>query len=202
MIIRGLWWTGNMPPGLDHAKPKKNSWSMPEQNKTGKLRLDSRILKDLWSDQEMTVLKALRELRSGGSIHYIPELLKLLDKTRSETVEKELIRFLSDVKDTAAVPLIVEGLRDHDLAGARGSIVSACWQSGLDFSRDVDLFVRLFLEEDYRTALESFTVIEGAVINLSMEKMEQARNQVLRGLKGVNEEKLPLARELVKLLED
>lgn len=179
----------------------KNSLRMPEENKQGKDRLDKRILADLRSENDLNVLKALRELRSGGSIHYIPELLNLLNNTRSETVEKELVRFLSDVKDTAAVPLIVEGLRDHELAGARGNIISACWQSGLDFSRDVNLFVNLFLEGDYRTALESFTVIEEAVVKLSGDKMEQARKLLLGGLEGVNEEKKPLARELVKLLE-
>jgi hypothetical protein len=174
---------------------------MPVENKPGKGRLDSRILSDLRSEDELKVLKALRELRYGGSIHYIPELLRLLNDTRDETVEKELVRFLSDVKDSAAVPMILEGLRDRELAGARESIVSACWQSGLDFSREVNLFVSLFLEGDYRTALESFTVIEGAVVNLSGDKMEQARNLLLGGLDGVNEEKKPLARELVKLLE-
>jgi HEAT repeat protein len=183
------------------VKPLKNLWSMPRENKPGKARLDNRILMDLWSEDEKTTLKAIRELRSKGSIHYIPELLKLLNKTTSETVEKELVRFLSDVKDTAAIPFILDGLRDRDLAGARGNIVSACWQSGLDFSRDVELFIQLFLEGDYHTALESFTVIEESVINMSGEKIEHARDLLMRELDRVNEEKGALARELVKLLQ-
>jgi hypothetical protein len=175
---------------------------MPQENKPKKARrLDNRILMDLWSAEEKTTLKAIRELRSQGSIHYIPELLKLLNMTKSETIEKELVRFLSDVKDTSAIPFILDGLRDRDLAGARGNIVSACWQSGMDFSRDVELFIRLFLEGDYRTALESFTVIEESVIKLSREKLEHALNLILGEMDRVNEEKKPLARELVKLLQ-
>ena len=174
---------------------------MPEENKPGKIKLDARILRDLSSENEVIVLRAIQGLRSGGNIHYIPELLKLLNRTSSEPVEKELVRFLSDVKDTAVVPLILDGLRDRDLAGARENIVSACWQSGLDFSRGVELFVRLFLEEDYRTALESFTVIEESLMNLSEEKIESARNLLLGGLEKVSDEKKPLARELVNLLQ-
>jgi HEAT repeat protein len=174
---------------------------MPEENNPRKIKLDAQILRDLSSENEGIVIRAIQDLRSGGNIHYIPELLKLLNRTSSEPVEKELVRFLSDVKDTAAVPLILDGLRDRDLAGARENIVSACWQSGLDFSRGVELFVRLFLEGDYRTALESFTVIEESLMNLSEEKIESARNLVLGGLEKVSDEKRPLARELVKLLQ-
>ena len=179
----------------------KNLLSMGEEIRSKKIRLDTQILLDLWSKDEGIVLKAILNLRSGGNIHYIPEILKLLNSTTSEPVEKELIRFLSDVKDTAAIPFIVAGLRDQDLARARGNIVSACWQSGLDFSQEVDLFVRLFLEGDYRTALESFTVIEESVLNLDKGKIEHARNLVLGGMDKVSEEKKPLARELINLLQ-
>lgn len=174
---------------------------MPGEDKSKKPRLDPQILKDLWSDDERIVLKAIYNLRSGGSIHYIPELLKLLDRTGAESVEKELVRFLSDVKDTAAVPHILAGLKNPGLAGARGNIVSACWQSGLDFSGEIDLFIKLFLEGDYQVALESFTVIEESVINLSMEDIDKAREQVLGGLERLSEEKKPLASELVRLLQ-
>ena len=114
---------------------------MPGENKSKKIRLDPQILKDLWAEDYRIVLKAIHKLRSGGSIHYIPELLKLLNKSEEEPVEKELIRFLSDVKDTAAIPYILAGLKDRNLAEARANIVSACWQSGLDFSREMDLFI-------------------------------------------------------------
>ncbi len=169
--------------------------------KSRKRKPDPLILRDLWSENEQTVLKTLLNLRSGGNIYYIPELLKLLNLSGKEAVEKELVRFIADIKDSAAVPYIVEGLKDPELSGVRGQIISACWQSGLDYSRETGLFIELFLEGDYLTALESFTVIEESLIKLEQQEIEDARSQVLEGLDKVSEEKKPLARELVRLLE-
>ncbi len=172
---------------------------MEKQSK--KIKPDPLIIRDLWSDNDGTVLKAIQNLRTGGNIQYIPELIRLLSQTTAETVEKELVRFLADVKDTAAVPLILAGLKNPDLEAAKANIVSACWQSGMDYSRELDLFIRIFLEGDYQIALESFTVIEESVINLDPDEIENARSHLLEGLEILSEEKKPLARELVKLLQ-
>ena len=171
------------------------------EDESKKKKLDPQVIRDLWSEEERIVLKTIYGLRSKGHINYIPELLKLLNRTGSELIEKELVRYIADIKEAAVVPYILAGLRDPDLAAARGNIVSACWQSGLDFSQDLKLFIRLFLEGDYLTALESFTVIEESVINLSEQEIREAQNLVLEKLEQVSKEKKPLARELVKLLQ-
>ncbi len=170
------------------------------ENKPGKVKLDPLIIRDLWSEDVTTVMKAIYRLRSAGSIHYIPELMRLLNHTSAESVEKELIRLLADVKDRAAVPLITDGLKNPDLEAAQANLVSACWQSGLDYSHELKLFIRIFLEGDYRTALESFTVIEESILNLDREEIQDARKILLGGLKKISDEKKPLARELVNLL--
>ena len=71
----------------------------------------------------------------------------------------------------------------------------------MDYSRELDLFIRLFMECDYRTALECFTVIEEAIVDLEFSEIEKLRKQVLGGLEKVSEEKKPLVKELVNLLE-
>ncbi len=173
---------------------------MAEDKNSKKKKLDALIIRDLRSDDENIILKALQNLRSAGNIQYIPELLKLLNRTPGETVERELVRFIADIKDAAAVPFILAGLRDPELVSARGNLVSACWQSGHDFSGELELFIRIFLEGDYITALESFTVIEESVYKLGTADIEKARDAVLGGLEQLSEEKKPLAMELVKLL--
>jgi len=169
--------------------------------KSKKIKLDTELVKDLWSKDDQPVLKAIQRLRSIGNIHYLPVLLKLLNQTDSEAVEKELIRFLADIKDPAAMPFILAGLRDPALNTARGNIVSVCWQSGMNYRGELSLFVKLFLEGDYHTALECFTVIEEAVVDMDPASIEKLRKQVLGGLEKVSEEKKPLVKELVKLLE-
>ena len=162
---------------------------------------DPQILKDLWSADDLLVLKTLHRLRSSGNLTYIPDLLNLLGQTNSDPIEKELIRFLSDVKEQGVVPMVVEGLKEPGLKKARVGILSSIWQSGLDYSAYLDLFIRLFLEGDYRVALESFTIIEQSIEHLSEREIADERKLLLEGLDKVSEEKKPLARELVNLLQ-
>ncbi|MFC2098374.1 hypothetical protein ACFLSP_01380 [Bacteroidota bacterium] len=171
------------------------------EKKDKKIKLDALIVRDLWSEEENTVLKTIQNLRYAGNIHYLPELLKLLSKTENETIRKDLVRFLADIKDPAAIYFILKGLKDSELSSARADIVSTCWQSGLDYSQNLDVFVQLFMEGDYQTALECFTVIEESAFTMKEEDIEKIRILVVRGLEQVSEEKKPLAIELIKMLE-
>ena len=171
------------------------------ENKTKKVKLDPIIIRDLWSEEEKLVLKTLKKLRSAGNIGYIPELLKLLQKTHNETIRKELVLFIADIKDPRVIPFFLAGLRDPGLKDIRGSIVSACWQSGLDYSKDLELFIQVFFEGDFVTALEAFTVIEEAAFDLPPEELKKILKLVQKGLKKVDEEKKPLSIELEKLLK-
>ena len=159
------------------------------------------MLKGLWSADDLLVLKTLHLLRTAGNLAYIPDLLNLLGQTDNERIEKELIRFIADIKEQGAVPVIVEGLKQPGLKRARAGILSAIWQSGLDYSRYTDLFIQLFLEGDYMVALESFTVIEQSIDYLSEQEIREERKNLLDGLDQVSEDKKPLARELVNLLQ-
>jgi hypothetical protein len=168
---------------------------------TQKKRPDPQILKDLWSADDLLVLKTLGRLRTAGNLTYIPDLLKLLSQTGSEIIEKELIIFLADIKEQGVVPLVAAGLKKPGLARARAGILSAIWQSGLDYSSHTDLFIQLFIEGDYLVALESFTVIEQSLEHISNQKIEKERQYLLDGLARVSEDKKPLALELINLLQ-
>ena len=168
---------------------------------TQKKKPDPQILKDLWSADDLLVLKSLSKLRTSGNLTYIPEILKLLSQTRKELIEKELIRFLADIKEKGVVPLVVAGLKKPGLKTAHAGILSAIWQSGLDYSRYMDLFIQLFLKGDYLVALESFTVIEQSIEHLSDQEIAEERNHLLNALESVSEDKKPLARELINLLQ-
>lgn len=189
-----------MLPGLAQGMPLKN-WKHMPQDKPRKIKLDSEIVKGLNSGNEQIILRSLGKLRSVGSIQYIPELLKLLGKVPGTDIEKELVRFLSDIKNPGAIPFVIKGLKDKNLRHVRTAIVSSCWQSTLDYRSALPLFVDIFFEDDYTTAIECFTVIEESAMEMEAEEVRKIRDRVLSGIAGVSEEKRPLAHELVRTLE-
>ncbi len=107
----------------------------------------------------------------------MPDLLNLLSQPPKELIEKELVVFLADIKVQGVIPIIVKGLQDPGLKAAHVGILSAIWQSGLDYSKHLHLFIQLFLEGDYLVALESFTVIEQSIEHLSHPEIEQQRKE-------------------------
>ena len=165
----------------------------------GKKKLDPKLVKRLRSEDEITVLKALGELRSSGHLAYLPELLNLLKDSGSEIIRKELVRFIADIKKKTVVHYIVAGMKNPDLVSVRSDIASAAWQSGIDYGAHLDVFIQIFLESNYMTSLECFSVIEQSMEHLTSDEIEQHSKLVLDGLEGISEEKKPLARELVNL---
>jgi hypothetical protein len=171
------------------------------EEKGKKRKLDEQLLKKLRSGDEITILKAIHDLRSSGNLDYIPVLFEILNSSGSEAVHREMAVFFADIKDARVIPLYIQGLKDPALEGARAVIASACWQSGMDYSRHLEIFLEIFLESDYLTSLESFSVIEQSLENMTDEEITRGREMLLDGLKQINEEKKPLARELVNLMQ-
>jgi hypothetical protein len=168
-----------------------------------KRKLNTEIVRRLRSDKLSLVVPVLNHLRK--SIHpaaYLPEVINLLYKTHNEEIRRELSMFLCDIKDPGGIPHIIDALRNDQYRPIWNIITSACWQSGLNYSENLDTFIKILLEEDYMTALEAFSVIEQSLHHLEDQKLEHYRQQLAEGLEKVTEEKAPLVREMIKIMKD
>jgi hypothetical protein len=100
------------------------------------------------------------------------------------------------------VPIIAELLKNHEYGDYLNALVAACWQSGLDFSKHLRVFAGLFIQSDYKTALESFTVIEESLDNASETEIYDCIRFLKEAECMVTDEKLPLFHELVKVVQN
>jgi len=79
-------------------------------------------------------------------------------------------------------------------------LVSSCWQSGLDYSEFALDFVNLFLNTDYQTALECFTVIEESAVNMTSIKKNKIIKLLENKKEGHSTEKSVLLDKLIMVL--
>jgi hypothetical protein len=168
-----------------------------------KRKLNTEIVRRLRSDKLSLVVPVLNHLRQ--SIHtaaYLPEVINLLHDTHNEEIRRELSLFLCDIKDPGEIPQIIDALRNDRYRPIWNIITSACWQSGLNYSENLDTFIKILLEEDYMTALEAFSVIEQSLPHIEDQKLEHYRQQLMEGLEKVAKEKAPLVREIIKIMKD
>jgi hypothetical protein len=167
-----------------------------------KRKLNSEIIRRLRSGKENLILTAIYHLRNRvESAVYIPEIIDLAHTIKNNEIRNELFLFLSDMKDASGIPYLIDAIRNREYQSIWNEIIAACWQSGLNFSGYLDTFIKIFLEEDYLTALEAFSVIEQSIIYLEDSRIEQYKNDLISGLEEVKEEKKPLATELINIMQ-
>ena len=164
-------------------------------------KLNNEIIRRLRSDKAVMVIPVLNHLRQSVHVSaYLNEILNLLYRTSDDNTRREISLFLSDIKDPASIPPIIEALNNNSYKPVWNIITAACWQSGLDYSKNVDTFIRLLLEEDYMTALEAFSVIEQSFPHVEEKDLKSYRQKLIDGLKVVDKEKAPLVREMIKIM--
>jgi hypothetical protein len=146
-------------------------------------------------------IPAIYEIRNSGSVKMLPILFKMINKDTPLIIRSEILNLLSELKSKDAIPVIASSLEKMDFGEHLPGFVAACWQSGLDFSGYLPVFAKLFITSDYLTSLEAFTVLEESFPNAT----DQARMDCIRYLRQsedlVIDDKLPLFRELRKVIE-
>ncbi len=163
--------------------------------------IEKKWINTIESSDPERIIATLDEIRNSGSIKILPVLFSLVHKKTDPGVRNEILQLLSEIKSQDAVPLIALSLDSNDFGDYLPAFVAACWQSGLDFSKYLRVFAGLFIQGDYKTALEAFTVIEESIPNASGNDIMDCIRFLRDAECMVTDEKLPLFRELRKVVE-
>jgi hypothetical protein len=148
------------------------------------------------------ILQTVYEIRNSGSVRILPSLMGLIKKDTDPQISFEIFKLLSELKTAEAAQVIAESLRSMDFGEYLGTIVASCWQSGLDFSKHFRVFIGLFVQSDYKTALEAFTVIEESLENAAESDIHDCLQYLKEAECMISEDKMPLFLELKRAIED
>ena len=125
---------------------------------------NSDVIKDIItqfkSEDATVVLEAIKKNRKKGNAASFKALLELLRDTDEPTVEAAIIEFLYDLKDEESIPVLLDAIQDEEYTFYQSFLVATFWQSAIDGSPYLDLFVSTAINGDYMTSLEALTVIE------------------------------------------
>jgi hypothetical protein len=162
---------------------------------------EKRWIASLQGSDPQLIIQSIREIRNAEAITMLPVLLELVNKDTSQTVRNEIIELISELKAAEAAPFVAESLLKNDFGDYLSTVVAACWQSRLNFSKHLPVFANLFVRSDYKTALEAFTVIEESLGNADVSDIQNCLNFLTDSEYLVTNEKVPLYRELKKVVE-
>lgn len=124
------------------------------------INLDKKLKNDIFSADTQVALTALNIIRESGNKSYLPILFDLLLSFPEKEFDKEIKNVLGTIKQKDTIPVFIEALKKIKYKPIRKTILTTCWQNGLDFREYLLFFTELIIEEDWETGFEAFTLIE------------------------------------------
>lgn len=161
---------------------------------------DNSIIGDLFSANETIVLETLKEISFNGKTHYIPVMIELLHSTNSSEVKNSIIKILSELKLTNAVPVLIDAIKDPKFKNEQEILVRICWENGLNFSPYLSTFVDLAIHGDYMTSFEAITVIENSDGKISEEEVQLLTSTIERSMDKIGAERKVLLTNIINFL--
>ncbi len=168
----------------------------------GSMKLNQQMIQILRSGNPGMVSGAIKELRETGHAGYLPVLFEVLHTTTDDSVRKSIRDLLAELKHREAVPLFIEAIRNKQYAGELLSIVSACWENGLDFSGYLPVFVDLVIEKEFLVAFEAYTVIINMTGKISGAIHEAERRKIKEALSNTRSNKHELLQDILDFLPE
>ncbi|MBR5432921.1 MAG: hypothetical protein IK117_00625 [Bacteroidales bacterium] len=166
---------------------------------------ENAVLKELQniflSDNEENIHDAISYIHENCSMKMVPLLFDLLRSNKDKNIQKDIYNCLMDAKDAQAIPLFIDALKDEQLINEKKHLLSTIWQTNLDFSKHIDIFIDILLRDTYENALEAFTIIEVCSEKLSDEDKNRCRNTISNAIQNEKSEKHALLQAAIDVLQ-
>lgn len=160
-------------------------------------KIDSDIQHKLFSTQAETVISALRKVKERGNKNYLPLLFDLLNSQPDPEVEKEIVQLLSTVKDKESVNTFMRAVENEKYRDIRKTLLSACWQNGLDFGAFMPVFIDIIIADDWEIAFEAFTIVDNLEYIPGKAILDTSISKINGSLNTVNEQKRYFLQEIL-----
>lgn len=131
-----------------------NSKSKQHQLKVGQL------LTDLRSADELKIGAAIKSFHVHGDESVIAPLVEVWRGGLSTENTAAMMELFEGLKDSSTVEPLMEAFRDEANAPIKRQLLSAFWNSKLDFSAYLSDFVLFAIDGDFLDAFEAITLIE------------------------------------------
>jgi hypothetical protein len=113
--------------------------------------------KKLFDEKEYSTIIIGTEGGSKKDLHNADYATIVVNKDSTREEKDEALRHLKDNNAGAFLITAITKTKDPEL---KAPLIAACWETGLDFSKDYGYFVELIGHEDFYVSFEAFTVIQ------------------------------------------
>lgn len=101
------------------------------------------------------------------------------------TTREEKDEALISLKENNAQAFMLSAITKTKKPEQKAIVIAACWECGLDFSKDFLFFIDLICSNDFHVSLEAFTVIQEMETIIDKERLQKAR-ELLNNVESPN----------------
>lgn len=158
------------------------------------------ILNRLQSADALKVIETLEELRFSGKSADIPFLIELLHLTPNPEIKSKITSLFANLKESDAIPLIIEAIQNQKYAPELKELVASCWENGLDYSNYLTLFVDLLIDSEFLVAFEAYTVIVNMTAKIDQAKIDAETDRLEQAIQTASDQKKALILDVIDFL--
>lgn len=164
-------------------------------------KINLEIKKKLASNVSSDIVDAVSLINNKSQILLLPDLVLAYTNTSDLEAKNIIHDFFNNIKSNAAVNLISEMIVKEKNAETRLMLVSSAWQSGLDYSENLPVFISIMTDVDFLMAFEAFTVVESSLDFVTEESAKKALAADLKKkMKEMAKDMQSLTDDLIKML--
>jgi len=163
---------------------------------------DNLIIEKLNSSNESKINEAIAEIRQNGKPEFFPHMINLYKNSSSYIVKQQLFDTFIDIKDVNVIPYIVQTLKNPEYKNIKKDLLNICWQTSLDFIDYVDIFIEIFIFDDFETAFEAFTIIDCIDNKPDTHFFQKSIDLLISNTENIKENKQFLFEEILNKLNN
>jgi hypothetical protein len=160
------------------------------------------VIDNLVALNDEQVISLIQDFRENGELFIVSPLIEMLYSKRGQVLKNSILDFIADIKNQDAVSIISQSIQKHMGDKNTSGLISACWQSNLDFSNEIPIFIDILCNADYQSSFDAFTVIENSIGNVSTEQIGLYITTIESRLKATPLDKKSLLTEMIVTLEN
>lgn len=162
---------------------------------------EKELLNKLLSTEDNIVTEAIAEIAKKGNPKLLETLLNIYSKSNNIEISKSTIGLLNNLHDQNCVDVIIDFLNNCSDSDKKNQVVSSCWQSSLNYSKHITLFVDIFIKGDLATAIEAFSVIDNCIDQITKEEGDSIIKLIADNFNSLSVEKQGLANSIIDSLK-
>lgn len=131
---------------------------------------NNEILDKINSGEPELIAVAVQEVKENGDLNIAEALLHHLPQIQDPHVVTIVVNLLADIKDNNFREILIRQIRETTNPEFKSELLRVVWESSLDYSAYLNVFLNILQGEDFMPAFEASTVIENMIHNLSEEQ--------------------------------